>query len=347
MDLDEAGARARIDPCGTLTDVADPASRWREAIAEAPVRPELAGVDAIVVAGMGGSGFVAEVAVALARATLAVPVLALKGYELPAFARSRTLVVGVSHSGSTEETRAVLEAAGARGCARLAVAGPGRLGVGDDVPLVPVTQSGPPRHAIAALLVPVLRALGLDQGEGEAIEVLEDIADRYGPAVPWAENPVKQLASRVATTDVSVAIGSEGLASAVALRYVNQLAENAKLMAIHATVPEAHHNLVVSLERSPLSGGLVELRDPRGEPDVLHRRYHAAAEADVVPEGWWRAEFRASGRSPLARVASLVATVDLASVYAALALGRDPTSTGPLDRIKGALGAASPNAEHV
>ena len=53
----------------------------------------------------------------------------------------------------------------------------------------------------------------------------------------------------------------------------------------------------------------------------------------------WSVEVAARGRSPLARLTSLLLLADLASVYAALELGHDPTPIGPIQHIKGALAA--------
>ncbi|MGH9025301.1 MAG: hypothetical protein ACRDWD_04165, partial [Acidimicrobiia bacterium] len=61
-------------------------------------------VDNIVVMGMGGSGIVGDVALAVGTATLPVPVVVLKYFRTPAFVGPRTLVFSVSYSGDTEET---------------------------------------------------------------------------------------------------------------------------------------------------------------------------------------------------------------------------------------------------
>ncbi|MFO0398997.1 MAG: bifunctional phosphoglucose/phosphomannose isomerase, partial [Sphingobacteriia bacterium] len=69
----------------------------------------------IVVLGLGGSAFGAELVRDYGFERLKSPISILRGYELPAFVGPHTLVIASSYSGNTEETLTTVQLAHARG----------------------------------------------------------------------------------------------------------------------------------------------------------------------------------------------------------------------------------------
>jgi glucose/mannose-6-phosphate isomerase len=339
--LDDVQRRREVDPEDALHDVEDTDGQWRAAADIADVRADLDGVDAVVVAGMGGSGIAGDVAAALAADRLDVPVVVHKAYGLPAWATARTLVAAVSHSGGTEETLSAAAEALDRRARLLAICSGGPLAdLGEErsFPVVRVPAGGQPRHSLGWLAVPLLAALGLADGLGEAVDVLHRLGEAQGRDVPADRNPAKRLGALLAAGALPVAYGTAGLAGVAALRLRCQLNENAKLPALSAVVPELCHNDVVGWERDPAPDrGLVWLRDPAGEHARDARRAEIL-EGLLAPRVSWTATVRSAGGGPLARLASLLLQVDLASVYAAHARGVDPTPVASIDRLKSELG---------
>lgn len=342
MSLDDPAGFAAVDTLDALADVEGTPAQWAAAREVADVRLDLDGVDTVIVTGMGGSGIAGDVTAAIAAPRLGVPVIPVKGYDLPAFAGPRTLVVACSHSGNTEETLAVVAAAREAGTRRFSVTSGGRLLErcrADGTPHVVIPGGGQPRHALGWLAVPVLVALGLDDGLDETLEVLIDLAAACGRDVPAADNPAKQLALRLASGSVPLAWGARGLGAVAAYRLKCQLNENAKQPASASELPELDHNEVVGMSgASPLAGavGLVLLRDPAGEGSRVTARF--AVTEDLVRERCaWIAEVTARGTAPLARLASLLLLVDLASVYTAIETGVDPTPIPAIDTLKARL----------
>src|SRR5205807_3898263 len=84
--------------------------------AGAPDLPSGAGVTAVCICGMGGSGVSGDVIRALYRDRLGIPVSVAKGPTLPSFCGKDTLVIVSSYSGDTAETIACYEEAARRGC---------------------------------------------------------------------------------------------------------------------------------------------------------------------------------------------------------------------------------------
>jgi glucose/mannose-6-phosphate isomerase len=366
--LDDVAAVEAADPAGMLRAVATSGAQVRQAAAlatEAGLRrlAEDGRPRAVVVIGMGGSGFAGDVLAAVAGPTCPIPLVTHKAYGLPAWVGAADLVIAVSCSGGTEETLTGTDEAIRRGCRLLVVAGPdsplAERAVQARAPHVPVAAAGrQPRANVWALSVPLLVAaaeLGLVQLPAAAVEAtaarLEQISLSCRPASESFVNPGKELALELAGV-LPMVWGGSPVAAVAAARTVTQLAENAKSPAVVGVLPEANHNQVVAFDgpygrladpddlfRDRLAGEvgdrlrLVLLRDPDDEHPQVQLR--ARISADLARErGIAVSELTAEGGSRLERLASLVGRLDYASVYLALALGIDPTPIAPIVELK-------------
>jgi glucose/mannose-6-phosphate isomerase len=367
--LDDPAKLAAGDPAGMLRAVATAGAQVREAVLHTD-EVDLAAVTAdgrprsMVVAGMGGSGISADVLVAVGGSACPVPLVAHRGYRLPGWVGPMDLVVAVSCSGRTEETLAVTDEALRRGCRVVTVGQAGsplaERAVAGRALHLPVDAGGRmPRSNIWALSVPVLvlaDALGL---MAVPRAVLDEVADQLdatsalcAPGIETYANPAKRLALDLAGT-LPYVWGSSDLAGVAAYRLACQLAENAKYPAVPGVLPEAHHNQVVALAGAFGSRGssdddlfrdrvddgpgwpalrLLLLRDSVELPELSRRRQATMLLAEQYDIGIQ--EFAASGEHPLARLASLVAPTDFASVYLALVQGIDPTPIDPIVALK-------------
>lgn len=366
VDLEDVVALEAADPQGMLRAVASSAAQVREAVAlsaEAgvPALAEDGRPRAVVVCGMGGSGIAGDVLAAVAGLRAPVPVLSHRGFGLPAWVGAADLVIAVSCSGHTAETLSALEEAVRRGCRLLVVGAAGspveglaRRGRGV---FVPVPQGRQPRASMWALATPLLvagHALGLCASGPEALEEtaveLEAAAARCRPDAETVTNPAKTLALELSGA-VPVVWGATPLAGAAAYRFACQLHENAGAPAVWGVLPEAGHNQVVTLD-GPFAGRSGEqdlFRDRVEEPDrpglrlVLLRDPDESADlavrADVCADlagarGVGVTSLLARGTSAPARLASLVAVTDYASVYLALLEGTDPTPVPAIAALK-------------
>ena len=361
-DLDDPTALADADAGEMLRAVASGAAQVREAAQ----RTADAGLDrlaadgrprAVVVCGMGGSGFAGEVLAAVAGATCPMPVLTHRGLGLPAWVGANDLVVAESCTGRTQETLSALDEAVRRGCRLLVVVAAGStladLGARGRAVFVPVPGGRQPRASVWSLSVPVVlagAALSLlscsAQDVEEAAGVLERVAERCGPHAPTGANPAKDLALDL-SGQLPVVWGTSPLGGPAAYRFACQLNENACLPAVWGVLPEVGHNQVVALDGSwgarRDSGDFFRDRSEEAERPGLHlvllreEREHAqvALRAEVCAElaterGVPVTLVRAEGEGALARLVSLVAVTDFASTYLALVEGIDPT---PVDAI--------------
>lgn len=372
--LDDLDALARLDPAEMLRAVATAGAQVREAllyVEEQMLEPIAAEgrPRAVVVTGMGGSGIAADVAAAVAGRTCPVPVLPHRGHRLPGWVGPLDLVIAVSCSGGTEETLSALDEALRRGARVVTVGAAGsplaERSAGGRARHLPVDAHGRmPRANLWGLAVPVLRvldAVGLADVPHDLLAELADqldrVAEECGPVADSAENPAKILALALVGS-LPYVWGASDVANVAAARTVAQLAENAKYPAVHGPLTEVHHNQVVVMAGAfgALAGDgaddlfrdrvedapawpamrLLVLRDTDEVPEVSAR---AAASLRVAERyGVRSSELRATGEHPLLRLASLVAPLDFASVYAALAQGLDPSPIEPIVLLKsGAL----------
>ncbi len=374
--LDDPEALAAADPGDMLRAVATSGAQVRAAVQTA----EEVGVDkladdgrprGVVAAGMGGSGIAGAVLAAVCGARCSVPVATAQGYVLPGWTGPMDLVVAVSCSGSTEETLAVLDEAGRRGCRILTVGAAGsplaELSARSRGLHVPIDAGGRlPRANMWALSTPLLvaaDALGLAAVSAGVLsataDLLDAMAERCRPSCESFVNPAKSLALELAGRTPMI-WGSSDIATAAAYRFACQLNENAKLPAVFGALPEANHNQVVAFdgpygaaawrpkasddffadrveeeERTAAALRLVLMADTEEHPQDRRRREITAQVAGE--RGVPVTEVRAEGSHAVERLASLTALADFASVYLALGLGIDPTPITPITHLKSVL----------
>ncbi|MEO6822169.1 MAG: SIS domain-containing protein [Candidatus Nanopelagicales bacterium] len=366
--LDDLDALSAADPGEMLPATATAGAQLRRGLAgideaamaraSADGRPR-----GLVVAGMGGSGISGDVLAAVAGAGCPIPLQVVKSHTLPGWVGPLDVVVAVSCSGTTQETLSLAAEATRRGAR---VVGIGSAGS----PLEQLVESGGgvyltvdalglmPRAALWTLATPLL-LLGaaldvVSLGPGvlqAAADALDEVSTASGPVVLVADNRAKTLGLALAES-LPVVWGTSPVAAVAAYRAACQLNENAKLPCTFGGFSEVNHNQVVAFDgpygvrapvddvfRDPIEDGspmprlrLVMLRDAEEHPQDVQRADASIALADErsIPVD----VVTARAGHPLVRLASLVGLVDWVSVYAALALGIDPSPIGPIIELK-------------
>lgn len=351
MILDDRGEIARIDAGGMLGHISrfgrmtlegwDAAACVPLPVAGAASRPT-----AVVVTGMGGSGIGGELLRAILASLAAIPVIVVRDDRLPKFVGRETLAFVCSYSGNTEETLATYDAARGSGASIVAITSGGVLADrarSDRHPVVRVPGGLPPRAALPYLFMPMLRIVArmgiapLDEADvQEAATLLISLADRWGVAIPTADNPPKRLAEQLAGHTPVIYAASQ-MTAPVAQRWKTQLNENSKVFAVWNAFPELGHNETEGWAGAPSGAGehgffVAILRDrddgERTAVQVEVTRRLAFARARGV-EGVWSV-----GMSRLARLLSLVLAGDFVSAYLAVLRGVDPTPVDVITQMK-------------
>ena len=347
--LDDVRAIERRDPGGMLRHIAEWPQMLRAGwgLTRKLSLPEAhRSAPAAAVLGMGGSAIAGDLVRAIFSDRLSIPLVSVRGYDLPAWADRQSLVIAVSHSGTTEETVSSLSAALSRRANVAVITTGGALGdvaKRVELPLLTYPDQTPPRAALGYTL-PMLaglleRAGFLVAGDAEieaAAEAVSDVIRDCGPDRPTESNPAKQLAWSL--IDRLPIIEAGGFLSAVAYRWKTQMNENGKVPAWHSTMSELDHNEVVGwTEPFGATHAIVALRSAHEHPELAAR---FALSADIATEaGVEVREVWAPELGPLASLLSLVHVGDFTSCYVGLARGFDPTPVDVISGLKAALAA--------
>jgi glucose/mannose-6-phosphate isomerase len=352
-DLEAIGRLDTLDVLGTVERFGDHCEEaWRIGSSVQGL-PEALGVDAIIVLGMGGSGSAGDVLKAIVEPRLPVPFLVVKGYgPLPEWVGRNTLVLAVSYSGNTGEVLATAGEAHSRGARMVTLSSGGRLAeVAVEYGSAHVTvPSGlpQPRSALAFLALPLLGVLismglvpDMSDDVAELVEVVTDITERCDRRKPSSDNPAKDLALSLRGR-VPVFYGGAGLGAAAAYRLKCDMNEYGKQPAFANELPEMNHNEIEGWrmldESARLSLVAVLLRDVEDDPRI-DRRFDITARM-LSEDSAGVIELRSEGRSPLARLGSLVLVGQLAAIYVGLLGEVDPGPVEAIEKFKQELASA-------
>jgi len=304
----------------------------------------------IVLCGMGGSAIAGDLARPLCEA-VGLPLWGQRDYGLPNWVKDDTLVVVSSYSGGTAETLSALADAQQRGCPLLALTSGGELRDraerpdGTGFPAVILPGGLPPRASLGFGLGALLHGLSrrLNKPEltadlADALDVLREGNELYHPGDLALEQPVDNLAAKVATDCLHrflVIYSASPESHGPGGRLRAQVNENAKSPAGSYQFPELDHNDIVGWELSPEQRAhfsLLLLRsqdeDPRNSQRVTVTADLLAAEFAMVQE------VHARGKTSLGRIMSLVQFGDYLSWYLARGRGVDPLPVRRIDILK-------------
>jgi len=265
-------------------------------------------------AGLGASAAAADLARALVAAEANVDLEVVRSDELPRSVRDGTSVLVLSYSGETTEALRAYDAAGRRHARRLVLTSGGALeerARTDKVPVLKAPAGLPPRAALGYLFGGVLGALDaafpstLEPRVRAATDALRErlrtLAGPRGPAVHLASGIGDRLPFFVADRSLG----------AVARRWVTEVEENAKRLAVSQEIPEMLHNAVVGW-------GALRPREAIRYALVLIER---AGEPPVTREGMRYLEHLARGRRVPVLRANLPPDDLLEAILVGVALG--------------------------
>jgi len=300
----------------------------------------------IVVLGMGGSAIGGNLLSDYLADELSIPIVVIRGYEIPKFVDENSLVFAVSYSGNTEETLFALKRCLEAKARVIALTSGGKLLVlarENNLPVIEVPAGIQPRAAISYLFFPVLKALerlGLIEGRSgeieETLKILQELSKEYGAKSPGKNNFAKKVAMSL-YQHLPLVYGSEGLLKAVAMRWKTQINENSKWPCFWNIFPELDHNEIVGYEidnNINRQVKIVYLQDKEGLLRVEQRR---KITRQIIEKKAAIAEFivcPTKGKGKMARMFSLIFLGDLVSYYLAILNQVDPSPVACIEDLK-------------
>ena len=300
-------------------------------------------VDKVVILGMGGSAIGGDLLKGLTASLSRPLVLVQREYNLPAWVDEKTLVIGASYSGNTEETLSAFTQSLKKNCKKLVISTGGRLtelAHQNGVPVFVIEHVSPPRAALGYSLLPLLAImhnLGFLSGEASEVDGMVSAIKMMGQSwqedSPQDRNQAKMLAARL--YGKIVVIYGAGILTDVARRWKTQINENSKQWAFFETLPELNHNAVLGY-RYPTGTSdrvyVLLLRCQSLHPRTLIR-YNVTGEL-LEKSGIPYQYLDSQGGNDLKHVMNLLLLGDWVSYYLAMLNGIDPSPVPEIDLLK-------------
>lgn len=201
----------------------------------------------ILITGMGASGIGANLAESLTFGRVPIPITVCKGYNIPQFVSPHTLFIACSYSGDTEETLTAIHKAMLKRAHIICITSGGKmLELAKEYNLYWIQLPGgsTPRGNLGYMLVSLLYALYHTNLIGAAFIKETENAIEYLNRGEKAIQSEAELIARKLKGKLPIIYCDERL-KAMAMRFQNQINENAKQLAHVNTFPEMNHNEIV------------------------------------------------------------------------------------------------------
>ena len=238
--------------------------------------------DSLLVMGMGGSGVAGDVLSLLSNEISIKNITVRKSYSVPKkLIEQKPFCLFISYSGNTEETISGLEDAIKNNLDWAVVSSGGKLtefALEHGKEYVKIPEGLQPRAAFGYLAQAVCKIVDIVEGT-DFLRELRDAGDYLNESLKKGEDSeifleAKNIANQV-NKKTCVIYGGTEMSELVASRWKTQINENAKSKAFVGSMPEVHHNEILSWE-ADLNGSksnfvLIFLRDDTENPQVSKR----------------------------------------------------------------------------
>ena len=281
----------------------------------------------IIISGMGGSGIGGQILSAISDSQGFTKISHWNNYNLPRWVDSNCSVICVSYSGNTAETLSAAKDALKLGCNLEVITTGGKLkelAENNNLHITNIEKGHQPRAALPLLLKALINRVGLPNLDKQIDEV-------SGLTLPLEE--AKNIASQLKGT--IPCIYSSDLMNPVAYRWRCQIQENAKQLAFNHQIPEMNHNEIVGWTLPNNQMAVILIRDNH-ENSRIKKRFEATK--NVAWNDVKIVECNAEGKTPLARIMSMIILGDLVSLELAKLNNVDPTPVGVIENLKNELG---------
>ena len=303
--------------------------------------------DSLLVMGMGGSGVSGDVLSLLSKEVSSKNVTVRKSYSIPKkLIEVNTFCLFISYSGNTEETISGLEDAIKNNLNWAVISSGGKLidlALEHSKEYIKIPEGLQPRAAFGYLTQAVCKIVDVVEGTDflkdlrDAGDYLNDILNKKEDSEIYIE--AKSIASQV-NKKTCVIYGGTELSELVASRWKTQINENSKSKAFVGSMPEVHHNEILSwdadLEGSKSSFVLIFLRDD-SENSQISKRFNLTKKLLGEKVNIFNIKPKSKGTT-LIKLMELVLLGDLFSLSLAKELNMVPEDIEGIENLKKLLG---------
>ena len=301
-----------------------------------PGKPS-APINNVLITGLGGSGISGTIVSLLVRDHAEMPFTINKDYTIPKFVSANTLVIVCSYNGCTEETLMALKQAEAQGAQIACITSGGKLqeiaeAKGYFSSIIPAGY--PPRAAFGLGFTQILYTL-------ERYGIIEDFfSDQLQAAAKYLtdnSDSIKQKGKELgeALYGKLPIIYAASCYEGVAIRFRQQINENAKQLCWHNVIPEMNHNELVGWRTQDDNFAVIILRnDDDFERTTASMKINKEIISNYTSNIY---EVHSIGNSPIERSLYLINLCDWATYYLAECKKMDSIEVNVIDYLKDEL----------
>jgi glucose/mannose-6-phosphate isomerase len=294
-------------------------------------------VQHVVISGLGGSGIGASIVQNYTSGSIKVPVVVNKNYFLPAFVNEHSLVIISSYSGNTEETIQAFKDAQRKKATIVCITSGGTIAkeaAKKKLDCIIIPPGMPPR---ACLSYSFVQALYILHRYGLIAKTFEKDLKNTISLLDADEKSMKGQAKKLARKmhgKIPVLYSAASL-EGVAVRWRQQINENAKMLCWHNVVPEMNHNEIVGWKDKRDDCAVIFLRS---REDYERTQMRIEINKKMIRKSTSQCyELYAEGKSYLEQALYLVHIGDWLSWYLAAEHSVDPNEVKAIDFLKGEL----------
>jgi glucose/mannose-6-phosphate isomerase len=290
----------------------------------------------VFIAGLGGSGIGGSIVNELVYDHCKIPVTVGKGYFLPDFVDENTLFIASSYSGNTEETLACLEQAIKRNAKIVCITSGGKvaeLAIKNKLDIMVVPGGMPPRACLGYSLTQLLFVFGFhDLTEKTFKKHLQNgialIDAEKNQLIKQAEEVASKLKGKIPV--IYCTTNNEG----IAIRFRQQLNENAKILCWHHVIPEMNHNELVGWTEQHNNIHVIILRN---NGDYERNNLRIEINKEVIKKYATITEIYSKGNSAIEKAIYTIHLCDWISVVLADERGVDAVEVNVINQLKSHL----------
>jgi glucose/mannose-6-phosphate isomerase len=315
-------------------------SQLREAIAigeQAKLTSSKRKIANVLISGLGGSGIGGTIVSELYALEATVPITVSKGYFIPKFVNENTLVIISSYSGNTEETLNCLELALKRKAKIVCITSGGKvaeIAKKKKLDVINIPGGNPPRACLGYSFTQLLFVLAFqkiisNKFKTQLKSAIELIESEKQNIISEAKEVTDKLFGK--TPMIYATTYFEG----VAIRFRQQINENAKLLCGHHVIPEMNHNELVGWASGSERIAVVIFRDKdefeRNNSRIEINKQVIRKYTPNIIEIW------SKGKPQIEKAIYFIHLGDWISVLLAEKRGVDPIEVKVIDMLKGEL----------
>lgn len=293
--------------------------------------------DHVVICGMGGSGMGGQMVCKLFASQSSIPIVLVQNYTLPAFVNEKSLVIGSSYSGSTEETLSAMKEAIDRNATIIGISSGGdlmQLCKDNQFDYIRLPGGNPPRTMLAFSLIQLIHILSKAKIiAGDTLEKAKNCRYLLNTELISIKEQAKQLAHHL--YNKQGILYSDVDSEPILTRAQQQFNENSKQLIWHNVIPEMNHNELVGW-----GGGDDRYAVVFFESQFLSSRMQLRMQLsrDIIKERTPNVlTIEGKGKSLMEEYFYFVHIVDWASIFLTELNEEDPFEIKVIDYLKSAL----------